>query len=104
MQRVTNVIAISEIHITNFRNMKFFDRARETESLLQILEQSKQHAQFTILTGRRRIGKTTLVFHAYSNIPFLYFFVSKRAESELCESWQQEISAKFKVPMLGKAS
>ncbi|MBR1564840.1 MAG: ATP-binding protein [Paludibacteraceae bacterium] len=84
--------------------MKFFDRARETESLLQILEQSKQHAQFTILTGRRRIGKTTLVFHAYSNIPFLYFFVSKKAESELCESWQQEISAKFKVPMLGKAS
>lgn len=84
--------------------MKFFDRARETESLLQILEQSKQHAQFTVLTGRRRIGKTTLVFHAYHDIPFLYFFVSKKAESELCESWQQEISAKFKVPMLGKAS
>ena len=84
--------------------MKFFNRTRETESLLQIWERSKRHAQFTVLTGRRRIGKTTLVFHAYSNIPFLYFFVSKKAESELCESWQQEISAKFKVPMLGKAS
>lgn len=84
--------------------MKFFDRARETESLLQILEQSKQHAQFTILTGRRRIGKTTLVFHAYHDIPFLYFFVSKKAESELCESWQQEISARLHVPVLGRAN
>lgn len=84
--------------------MNFFDRNRETETLKQIQELSQQHAQFTVLTGRRRIGKTSLVFHAYKDIPFLYFFVSKKAESELCDSYQQEITSKLEIPMLGRAT
>jgi len=82
--------------------MKFVDRTRETASLQTIQKQSLEHAQFTILTGRRRIGKTSLVFHAYKDIPFLYFFVSKKSESELCAAYQQEISAKLGIPMLGR--
>ena len=84
--------------------MQFFDRIRETESLKHIQEQSLQHAQFTVLTGRRRIGKTSLVFHAYKDIPFLYFFVSKKAESELCETYQREMADKLGIPMLGRVT
>ncbi|MBR1808689.1 MAG: ATP-binding protein [Paludibacteraceae bacterium] len=84
--------------------MQFFDREQETESLVQIREQSFVHAQFTVLTGRRRIGKTSLVFHAYNHNPFLYFFVSKKAESELCEGYQLEITAKLNVPLLGRVT
>lgn len=84
--------------------MRFFDRKRETEALMQIQEQSLTHAQFTVLTGRRRIGKTSLVFHAYKSVPFLYFFVSKKTERELCEGYQQEIADKLSVPILGSAS
>lgn len=89
--------------ITNFfEPMKFVDRTRETASLQTIQKQSLEHAQFTVLTGRRRIGKTSLVFHAYKDMPFLYFFVSKKSESELCAAYQQEISAKLGIPMLGR--
>lgn len=82
--------------------MEFVDRTRETASLQTIQKQSLGHAQFTVLTGRRRIGKTSLVFHAYKDRPFLYFFVSKKSESELCAAYQQEISAKLGIPMLGR--
>ena len=82
--------------------MKFVDRTRETASLQAIQKQSLEHAQFTVLTGRRRIGKTSLVFHAYKDMPFLYFFVSKKSEAELCAAYQQEISAKLGIPMLGR--
>ena len=82
--------------------MKFVDRTRETASLQKIQKQSLEHAQFTVLTGRRRIGKTSLVFHAYKDMPFLYFFVSKKSESELCSAYQQELSAKLGIPMLGR--
>lgn len=82
--------------------MKFVDRTRETSSLQAIREKSLEHAQFTVLTGRRRIGKTSLVFHAYKDTPFLYFFVSKKSESELCAAYQQEIATKLGIPMLGR--
>jgi hypothetical protein len=84
--------------------MRFIDRERETASLLTIQRQSQEHAQFTVLTGRRRIGKTSLVFHAYKEYPFLYFFVSKKSESELCAGYQQEIEAKLGIPMLGRVT
>lgn len=37
--------------------MKFFDRKKEIETLLEIDEKSNTNAQFTVITGRRRIGK-----------------------------------------------
>ncbi len=41
--------------------MRFFDREAEFEKLREIEELSQEVAQFTIITGRRRIGKTELV-------------------------------------------
>ena len=82
--------------------MKFFDRQQEIASLQEIQKRSLTNAQFTVLTGRRRVGKTSLVFHAYQQSEFLYFFVSKKAESELCENYQREIAAKLRTPILGK--
>ena len=51
--------------------MRFFDRTEEIASLKEILELSKSNAQFTVVTGRRRIGKTSLVWKAYENEPIL---------------------------------
>jgi len=34
----------------------------------------------------------------------LYFFVSKKSESELCTAYQQEISTKLGIPMLGRVT
>ena len=42
-------------------DMRFFDREAEFEKLREIEEISHDVAQFTIITGRRRIGKTEMV-------------------------------------------
>lgn len=81
--------------------MRFFDRTEEIASLREILSLSKSNAQFTVVTGRRRIGKTSLVWKAYQDEPILYFFVARKAESDLCMDFLQEIKHKLVIPTLG---
>lgn len=83
--------------------MRFFDRTEEIASLREILELSKSNAQFTVVTGRRRIGKTSVVWKAYEKEPILYFFVARKAESDLCGDYLQEIENKLGIPTMGKA-
>lgn len=82
--------------------MKFFDREYEIKRLREIREQSHHTAQFTILTGRRRVGKTSLLMKAYADEPFLYFFVSRSSELELCREFAEELEAKLQIPLLGQ--
>lgn len=81
--------------------MRFYDREKELGVLREIRERSTRAAHFTVITGRRRIGKTSLVLEAYSDKPFLYFFVSRKAESDLCSDFVDEITRKLNVPILG---
>lgn len=83
--------------------MRFFDRAEEIASLREIRSMAESNAQFTVVTGRRRIGKTSLVWKAYEDVPILYFFVARKAEGELCEDYRLEIENKLGIPTVGKA-
>lgn len=65
--------------------MRFFDRTEEIAALREVRGLAESNAQFTVVTGRRRIGKTSLVWKAYESEPILYFFVARKAESDLCE-------------------
>lgn len=65
--------------------MKFYDRESEMTALKKYEKLSNKNAQFIVITGRRRIGKTTLIKRAFTDIPFLYFFVGKKSEALLCE-------------------
>ena len=82
--------------------MRFFDRIEEIAALREIRDMSMSNAQFTVVTGRRRIGKTSLVWKAYEDEPILYFFVVRKAESELCEDYMQEIEQKLGIPSMGR--
>ena len=82
--------------------MKFYDREREIALLREIERSSRDAAQFTVITGRRRIGKTSLVRKAYADRTYLHFIASRKAEAELCESYQAEIGSKLGVPLLGE--
>lgn len=64
--------------------MKFYDREIETETLRSIEIASRETAQMTVITGRRRIGKTTLIKHAYEDQEMIYFFVARKSEALLC--------------------
>lgn len=80
--------------------MRFFDRETEFEKLREIEELSHEIAQFTIITGRRRIGKTEMVKKFYENKTMLYFFVARKAEADLCGIFIDEIRNKLNVPMM----
>jgi uncharacterized protein len=84
--------------------MKFYDREEEITLLKEIQKQSVNNAQFTVLTGRRRIGKTHLLLNATAGQSTLYFFVARKAENFLCQDFQQEIKEKLGIPILGEVN
>lgn len=83
--------------------MKFYDREKEIERLMNIHGQSFENAQMTFVVGRRRIGKTMLLLRAMGQENTLYFFVARKAEELLCGDFEREIEEKLKVPILGKS-
>ena len=93
------VVTVMRITI-KFVDMRFFDREQEFEKLREIEELSYEVAQFTIITGRRRIGKTEMVKKFYENKEILYFFVARKAEADLCDVFVDEIRSKLNIPML----
>lgn len=64
--------------------MRFYDREIETETLRRIEKTSNEYSQLTVITGIRRIGKTTLIKHAYHDVDMVYFFVARKSEALLC--------------------
>lgn len=80
--------------------MRFFDRETEFEKLREIEGLSHEVAQFTIITGRRRIGKTEMVKKFYENRTMLYFFVARKAEADLCDIFIEEIRTKLHIPIM----
>ena len=55
--------------------------ARASLRLLEeIRKRSERSAMMTVITGRRRIGKTTLTIKAFEDRPFLYLFVVRKSE------------------------
>ena len=45
--------------------MKFYDRETEVAKLVEIERRSHEIAQFTVVTGRRRVGKSSLILKAF---------------------------------------
>lgn len=83
--------------------MKFYDREQEIAFLRETRETADKVARFTVVTGRRRIGKTTMIREAYKGEPFVYFFVARKAEADLCEVYLEEVSEKLGIPTLGSS-
>ncbi len=78
--------------------MKFYNREIEIEKLQQIRQQSyEDYSRMTVVTGRRRIGKTSLIGAAMGNETYLYFFVGRKNEATLCSTYCKEISSKLNV-------
>ncbi len=83
--------------------MKFYGRKQEIDRLLQLDKQSEQTSVFTLLVGRRRTGKTTLLKQAFADRKILYFFVSHKSETLLCQELQQTVESVFRLHLYGQA-
>ena len=81
--------------------MKFYDRINELETLTRIEQQSAETACFTVMVGRRRIGKTSLLLRSAENKKMLYLFVSRNSEAVLCSQFQQQASEVLGLQIYG---
>lgn len=70
--------------------MKFYDRKKELALLDLNQRQSVKSACFTVIVGRRRIGKTSLLLESVKGGKYLYLFVSRKNEQLLCAQFQKE--------------
>lgn len=69
--------------------MRFYDREKEIEILRRNWEKSAKHSLFTVMIGRRRIGKTLLLLKTEQEQKMLYLYVSKDNERVLAEKFQK---------------
>jgi AAA+ ATPase superfamily predicted ATPase len=85
--------------------MKFYNREKELEFLTSIKERSAEEAQMTVVVGRRRIGKTSLLKKAVENEDTaLYLFVTRKSEVLICEEFKEEIERKLQVKLFGSVT
>jgi len=81
--------------------MKFYDRKTEMALLNATWEQSKRSACFTVMVGRRRIGKTALLLESFKENKYLYLFVSRRNEALLCAQFQNDAEKALGLRLFG---
>ncbi len=81
--------------------MKFYNRIKELEILARTSEQSKKSACFTVMVGRRRVGKTALLLESVKGQKYLYLFVSRKSESLLCEQFQKDAADALGIQIFG---
>ena len=72
--------------------MRFFGREIELKELKKVRELSQERSRFTVLTGRRRVGKTELSREAFDDgkTPYLNLPITRQPEVTLCAQLQEE--------------
>ena len=91
-----NLIAIKKLY------MRFYNREKELELLGRIETLSVNDAQMTVLIGRRRIGKTSLLRHFIADKPAVYLFLAKKSETLICAELTEAIKQSLGVELYGE--
>ena len=68
--------------------MRFYNREEELKELKRIQQLAfEESSRMTVVTGRRRIGKTSLIMKAVEQTPTVYLFIGRKNEATLCEEF-----------------
>ena len=81
--------------------MKFYDRVNEMQILQENEVQAERSAVFTVLMGRRRVGKTSLITHAMEGREYAYLFISRDNEAVLCRKLQRSLEEQLGIHVYG---
>lgn len=83
--------------------MEFFGRQEEISALRRIRSVATENARMTVLTGRRRVGKTALVRKALDDgkMPYVHLPITRQPEVTLCEQLQAECEDVLHLGMHG---
>lgn len=82
--------------------MKFYNRENEISFLNKVTERSLTRSHFTLIVGRRRIGKTCLLMKTYEEKRAAYLFVAKKSEAMLCAEFMETIKESLTIPLFGE--
>lgn len=78
--------------------MIYYDREVPLKQLKDIRTKAfESFSKMTVLKGRRRIGKTTLGTLAFEGESFVYLFVGRRSESDMCGDFAEQIRASLGI-------
>ena len=77
--------------------MRFYGREYELSRLEETSQSAQHSSHLTMITGRRRVGKTTLVKHFLEtyNVPSCYFFVSRKQPAALLKEFTEILVDRF---------
>ena len=79
--------------------MKFYNRTSELAELQRIQNLSfSDYSRLTVVTGRRRIGKTSLIMKSIEGLSTVYLFVGRKSEATLCSEFIPIISQSLDHP------
>lgn len=96
----------SELTVFEWRyKMKFYGREDEVAELRKVREVSMKFARMTVVTGRRRVGKTQLVRQAFDDgkTPYLHLVITRKPEKFQCKSLQETAENDLGIRLLGEA-
>ena len=84
--------------------MRFYNREKELEILQKNWEQTEERGCRTVLIGRRRVGKTTLLRESaeHGHQPLLYLYVSKDNERVLAGKFQEAAEQALGLQIFGR--
>jgi AAA+ ATPase superfamily predicted ATPase len=85
--------------------MRFYNRISEIAELHRIKRLSfSEHSRMTVVTGRRRIGKTSLIMKSLESELSVYLFVGRKTEASLCAEYIPIIANSLDVFVPGEIS
>ena len=82
--------------------MRFYNREQELAELNRIRENSLKNAQMTVMVGRRRVGKTSLLKKDAEDNLSVYLFVARKSEVLLCEEFVATVKVQLQVNFFGQ--
>ena len=78
----------------------FLNREKELEMLEKLYEKAKTQGQFLVLYGKRRVGKTELVKHFFSDKANIYYLASRISAEDQLKTVSDVITGYFKADYL----
>lgn len=84
--------------------MKFYNRENELEILHATSKRAEKSAQMTVIMGRRRVGKTSLILNSLKNQKYAYLFVGHEPENIMCQRFQHELINSLGINIYGNIS
>ena len=83
--------------------MRFYDREKEITYLRSERARQGCGARLTVVSGRRRIGKTQMIHQAMGDEGYLYLLVSRRAEADQCADFAEKAREALGISIYAKS-